>query len=987
MTSTTSTTSRRPAQPARVRAALAAQPAREPGGPAAGPGGPRLLEDKLRVARPSLPLLPRRRLTELIERASAHRVTLVSGPAGAGKTVACSAWAAGRAGHGQVAWLTLDRQDAEPARFWAYVRAALAQAGPVAAEAAGSLADVSAGDAPMALAAAAQLLGEPVALVLDDVQELSGGPAVASLDELIRHAPPALRLILSGRCQPGLQLARLRVSGDLAEVDARDLACTAEELDAYLAMLGLAAGTAERDRLLARTEGWMAGLRLAVLRTGRTDPGGPTPPDPPGGAGPGGPTLPGSAGSAGPGGPTPPDPPGSSPLGPALPAVAAGIADIAGDEQAVTDYLADEVLGRLGEQTRLFLLRTSVAGECVRGDLADAVTGEPGGARTLDLLSRENSFVDSCDSDGGCYRYHPLLRDVLRAELRRRLPQEIPVLLRRAARWYCEHGAVLDALRCAAEAGDWDYGAYVLADAGPAALTGPGAAGLEAVLGLFPAQARADDAAVAAACAAARLWRGDPQGAAAHLDAAQHALDRLPDQLRPAVEPGLAAMRILHAASQAAADPGLLARGAALAGKAGASAGTPAEHRAVGLLWYALGCARLGRFEARQAALALAQAGRQLGAGGPAGLRARAAAWRSLALAWHGELAEAEQAAADAVAAAAARPGPAGQPGTGCWPALLGRAAVCLARDELDASRDLLDEADRAAAGHLPGEPRPAVLTALARARALAADGDTAAARSLMIRLREREGGTGPALHHAMTVLDGEIALRAGDCERARMVLAPDGAGEPHERADSRLACGRLLLAEGSFAEALDTVRPLLAAGPVVSSPVVSSPVVSGTDGPDLPVKIGALLVAAVAQRRLGQAGPAGEHLEQALALAEPDAVTRPFLDVGQAARSAITVLIPPDSPGAGFAARIQDRFASQLPRAAQAPRQPEAALTDSELAVLRFLPSHMTNQEIAEALFLSINTVKTHLRSAYRKLGVSSRRQAIGRGRRLDLL
>jgi LuxR family transcriptional regulator, maltose regulon positive regulatory protein len=434
-------------------------------------------------------------------------------------------------------------------------------------------------------------------------------------------------------------------------------------------------------------------------------------------------------------------------------------------------------------------------------------------------------------------------------------------------------------------------------------------------------------------------------------------------------------MRILHEASRAAADPGLLARGAALADKAGASAGTPAEHRAVGLLWYALGCARLGRFEARQAALALAHACRQLGAGGPAGLLARAAAWRSLALAWHGDLAGAEQAAADAAEAAGRSPGRAGaagtpaQPGTGCWPALLGRAAACLARDELDASRDLLDEADRTAAGHLPGEPRPAVLTVLARARALVADGDTAAARSLMIRLRERAGEAGPALRHAMTVLDGEIALRAGDCERARAVLAPGGDGEPDERADSRLACGRLLLAEGSFADALDTVAPLLAAGP------------------DQAEKVGALLVAAVAQRRLGQAGPAGELLEQALALAEQDGFTRPFLDAGQAVRSAITVLIPPDSPGAGFAARVQDRFASQLPRAAEAPRQPEAALTDSELAVLRFLPSHMTNQEIAEALFLSINTVKTHLRSAYRKLGVSSRRQAIGRGRRLDLL
>ncbi len=122
--------------------------------------------------------------------------------------------------------------------------------------------------------------------------------------------------------------------------------------------------------------------------------------------------------------------------------------------------------------------------------------------------------------------------------------------------------------------------------------------------------------------------------------------------------------------------------------------------------------------------------------------------------------------------------------------------------------------------------------------------------------------------------------------------------------------------------------------------------------------------------------------------LAEPDGAYRAFLDGGQAVRSAMTVLVPPTSASAGFAGRILERFDGQLPRPALAAAGgAELPLTGSELAVLRFLPSHMTNQEIAEALFLSINTVKTHLRSAYRKLGVANRRQAIARGRRLDLL
>lgn len=881
---------------------------------------PGFIEDKLQIRQPSLPVLRRRRLTELIEQASGHRVTLVSGPAGAGKTVACASWAASRPASRPVAWLTLDSQDREPARFWAYVRAGLARARAVPAEAVRSLEDVAPDAFPLVLVEAAQLFTEPVILLLDDVHELAGGAVLPGLDMLIRHAPPYLRLILSGRCPPGLQLARLRVSGELAEVGAPDLACTPAEADAYFAMLGLQMGGGERDELLSRTEGWMAGLRLAAMRAC------------------------------------------------AHPGEEGWITGIAGDEPTVTDYLADEVLGRLPPETRLFLLRTSIA-ENVSGNLADVLTGAPGGARTLDLLSRENSFVETLDHDRAEFRYHPLLRDVLLAELRRKLPQEIPVLLRRAARWHAEHGDVIEALRCAAEAGDWDYGARVLADAGPAALMPDGAAGLEAVLALFPAERRADDSAIAAACAAARLWSGDPEGAAAHLDDAQQGLGRLAEQMRRVIEPGLAAMRVMQAASRADADPGLLAQGVSLAEQAQSAAASSAEHRAIGLLWFALGIARLRRWEIRQARQALGSADRHLAAGNLAGLQARARGWRSLAEAWHGDLAEAQKAAGDV------RDSAADQPGGAQWLAALACAQVSLVRDELGAARRLLQEAEERASGQLPGEPQVSVLATLTRARILLADGDASAARSVILRLRETSSCAELALDQVMTVLDGEIALRAGDTGRARMVLGLAEEPEPFDRADLSVVHGRLLLAEGSFKEALDAVGPVLDGTP---------------DRVTMQEKIAALLVAAVAHRRLGLAEPAADQLEQALALAEPDGACRPFLDAGAAARSAITVLIPPDSRNAAFAARLLERFACQLPRAAEAPEQAEGAegaLTDSELAVLRFLPSHMTNQEIAEALFLSINTVKTHLRSAYRKLGVASRRQAIARGRRLDLL
>ena len=158
-------------------------------------------------------------------------------------------------------------------------------------------------------------------------------------------------------------------------------------------------------------------------------------------------------------------------------------------------------------------------------------------------------------------------------------------------------------------------------------------------------------------------------------------------------------------------------------------------------------------------------------------------------------------------------------------------------------------------------------------------------------------------------------------------------------------------------------------------------------DGVTLQEQISGLLVAAAAQRRLGSADEAAGLLEQALALAEPDGAYRAFLDGGASVRSAMTVLIPPTSRHAGFAGRILERFDAQAPRRGGPGGRGQRAAHRQRAGRAPVPPSHMTNEEISQALFLSINTVKTHLRSAYRKLGVSSRREAIARGRRLGLL
>ena len=914
---------------------------------------PRFLEDKLQIPQSHFPVLRRRRVTGLIEQAVRHRVTLVCGPAGAGKSVACANWAAANPQQRRrVVWLTLDTGD-QSSWFWAYVCAGLTRLRVAPPDALRSLEDSSPEGFPLRLVEAAQLFAEPVVLVLDGVDEVTDKAVLAGLDLLIRHAPGSLRLVLSARQPPMLQLARLRVSGELADIGGRDLACTPDEADAYFAMLGLDVAKGARDELLRRTEGWMAGLRLAAMRA-RACPG-----------------------------------PGTR------------ITDLALDEPMVTDYLWDEVLGRQSAQTRMFLLRTSIT-EDVSGDLADALTGQSGGAGTLDRLTRENSFVDVLDRERGCYRYHPLLREVLIAGLHREIPHEMPVLLRRAAGWYAAHGRPVDAVRCAAEAADWDYAAQVLAEAGAAAAMQDRAAELEAALALFPPERSADDPAVAAAWAATRLWNGDRDGAAPYLDSAQRAVQRSAPAMRRIMEPTITALRLMHAACRADPDPGLLAEGWALAERSQPAVSTRAEHRGIGLLWFALGTASLRRWEIQEARRALRRADRELGAGGLAQFQARARAWRALAEAWYGDLAAAERSGADARASAttAASAAGAGAAGAGAGgisaggisaagisgggigaagaslAAELACAQVSLGRDDLTTAQRLLDDVDQVAAGQFPGEPSVSVIAALIRARVMLADGDGTAARLALSRLRESWGPASPALSDMITVAEGDVALRAGNAGRARAILLIVEEGVHADRASGRLLRGGLLIAAGDFTAALAAVQPCLddTAG-------------QAAGGVTRHERISGLLLAALAHRRLGSVDEAARLVERALALAEPDSAYRVFLDGGTAVRSALTVLVPPTSRHARFAGRILERFDAQAPRPAGAPEQASVPLTDSERAVLCFLPSHMTNEEISQALFLSINTVKTHLRSAYRKLGVGSRREAIARGRRIGLL
>jgi LuxR family transcriptional regulator, maltose regulon positive regulatory protein len=908
------------------------------------------------MPRPRMEVLRRQRVTDLIERAAGHPVAVITGPAGAGKTVACATWAGAATGSRRVEWLTLDERDRDPERFWVRLRAALlngaarSTSGALSAGAASlpvqrlpvqRLAErlpaerlpaersrESADDLAAGLVEAARSLAEPVVLVLDDVHELAGSGVLPGLEELIHQAPRALHLILIGRRVPELALAKMRVTGDLAELGAADLACTADEADAYLAMLGLQAGAAERDELLRYTEGWMAGLRLAALSVAGDE---------------------------------------------------RSLASVASlrNEPALTGYLRDEVLHRQPAEVQLFLLRTSVA-ERLTGELADRVTARSGGDRVLNRLAGENIFVNRLPGGGGQFRYAPFFRDMLMAELRSQVPQEVPVLLRRVARWHFSRGEAVEAVRHAADAGDWEYASHALTEAGIAVLlrspaaqpevaeagaTQPEVAQLEAVLSRFPAERRTDDPVVAAAFAAVRLRAGNLHGAAAHLARAQDALRNCLPAARPAVEMWLAALRVMQAAGQAAAEEPALTAGWELAEQAQGVTGTAAENHALGLLWQTLGTSMLRRWEIPAARCALGHAEQLLAMTDLAYPRERAHGWCALAEALYGDLD-----ASDRIIAQLRGGDPADLVAACFVP--LASAQLALDRDDLNSALGLLDDADADRAGLLPGEPDLAGIRDLIRARVVLVAGEPGRARGLVAGMRARSSQAG--VHSCVLgVLDADIALRAGDIVRAAAALSAAESACPRECANRILARARLLLACNDPAGALE-----------LSSRYAEQKRATPRD------RISALIIAALANRRLGAVATAAGLLEQALAAAEPHGAYRPFLDAGTAVQSAIVTLVPPTSRVSGFAARVIERFVCQSPGTEWVSAAGlDSPLSASELAVLRLLPTQLTNQEIAAGLFLSVNTIKTHLKSVYHKLGVRSRREAIARGRRLELL
>lgn len=869
-------------------------------------------------------LVQRRRLFDVLDHGARGSVTVVSGPAGSGKTVLVSSWLAGGGWPGPVVWVAVERDERDPTRFWGAVldglRSSAAGAGCRVLE--GLTAGPRGADKQFVrrLSEGLAALTVAVVLVLDDVHQLKSPEALDGLAALLSGGQERLRVILITRGAPRLALHRLRVAGELTEIGGEDLAFTRGEAGELLSAAGVVMSVDNVSRLNERTEGWAAGLRLAALRLARLDDRD------------------------------------------------RFVAEFSGSERTVAEYLVDEVLAGQPPEARELLLRTSVL-ERVNGPLARLLTGRSDAERMLQDLEDANAFVTSVDVERTWFRYHHLLLDLLYRQLRREPAKGIRALHRTAARWYAENGFAVDAIRHAEAGHDWQYARDLLVEHWFTIFLDGQQATIQALLATLPLDWVRSDAELAGLAAADRLAVGDLEGADAYLALAERLADSVPEPRRRRFEVTLAVARLTRARSggdfEAAAE-GAEAILAPAAGETWADVVSNEDLRALALMnvgYVELWALRLEDAERHlDAGVALARRiGRQhvlLGCLGPSAEVALITGRRQLAEARSREaiaLAERLGRSADGVVGVA-------------YSVL---ANVLNTEGKLEEGEHWLTRAAKALAG-MP-DPEASVVLPFGWAMLRIAQGEY---EQTIVYLREVERAH-ERLHspHFLTTPTTTWQLRAaihlGDVDAARSALAQ--AGEAARAKPEWCNVGaHLHLAEDDPQAALDALAPVLS-GPWALH--------------DAHLQIEGLLLEAIAWERLGQAANTERAVERALDLAEPDGLVWIFLTM-PAARRLLKRLLGHRTAHGPFIADLLGHFARAAPpRRERDTDEPREQLTDRELTVLRFLPTNLSAAEIADELFISVHTVSTHMRHIYTKLGVHRRSEAVERGQALDLL
>ena len=853
------------------------------------------------------------------------RVTVVSAPAGSGKTVLLRSWIAEGGLAGRAAWVAAGRAERDPQRFWLSVAGALRQTGPGA----GLVRAVSAAPELDGWALTEKLLSDlapladPVWLVVDDVHEL-GPDALRQLELLVMRAPPGLRFVLAARHDVRLGLHRLRLEGGLAELRAADLKFTLAEAGELFTAAGVELDESALAMLHERTEGWAAGLRLAALSlAGHPDP-------------------------------------------------ERFAAEFSGTERTVAEYLLAEVLDRQSEPVRLLLLRTSVL-ERVNGELAGLLTGDDGGERVLQDLEAAGAFVVSLDAARSWFRYHQMFAGLLRLELRRTAPGEVTGLHAAAADWLAARGFGVEAVRHAQAARDWDLAARLLAGYWPGLhLDGQAGTVHELVAG-FPAGLAAADAGLAVVAAADELAQGSLEAAERYLALAEREsatgpggrgeygrlllgvvrllLDRQRGNL-PAVAAGARDLQAMTEIADAT-QPGLGADLSALAlislgtTELWASASQDAEHY-------------LDR------GIALARRG------GRPYLEFTGLAHQAAHAAYH-RFAWAAERGRQAVELAE-RHGWTDDPAAGM--ACSAVAAVLVLQGQPDAAEPWVQRAERT----LTADTQPAAVLAIRLLRGtleLERDRNAAALAALEAGEALARRLAGPNYFAArIRALVVQSLIRLGQVERAGQFLA--GLGEQdRDRDEIRVAAAELRLAQGDPQAALAALPPTqqdsVAEGYRgfwrARADMLEALARDALGDPDA--------ADAALERALDLSETSGDLtaflLYPAAGLLERHARHR-------TAHAALVAEIR----GLLAGTRAEPRHGAPPPSRPEPLLEP---LSGSEVRVLRYLPTNLTGPEIARELSVSPNTVKTHIKHLYAKFGTHHRAEAVDLARALGLL
>ena len=885
-----------------------------------------LVETKFHLPVAHGALVRRARLAEHLARGMDATLTLVSAPAGFGKSTVMAEFARHRDA-GSVAWLSLEPSDDDPLIFWTYVIEALDRARPGVGAAARSVLTGSSGSPEAAIATLLNglaTLRSELVLVLDDFHVIESSDVHEQVGHFVERLPAAGHLVIGTRADPAFPLSRLRARGALVEIRASDLRFSAAEAATYLDSMGLSLADADIDTLEKRTEGWIAALQLAALSLqGRSD-------------------------------------------------VTDFIASFAGDDRFIVDYLAEEVLRRQPGHIREFLLKTSILSR-FNGSLADAVTTAEGGAATIEALDRGNLFVVALDDQRRWYRYHHLFGGVLQAHLLAQHAHEIAALHRRASDWFADNGDRPAAIEHALRASDPEHVAELVELAIPEMRQYRREPLLRRWIEAIPREEVTRRPVLAVGLAGSILSANELDGADELLTAAERAvasgtpvvIDESEFRRLPAMielfRAAVAKMRgdlegnIAHARRvlELVEDVDDVGRGGAetFLGLAYWGSGDLDQ----GFEWYSKGMASLERGGLISDVVGGSLVGADIRLAG-------------------GRLQDAMRIYEDGLARAKlSRP-----PLRGATDMHTGLAGIAYQRNRLDEAAAQLDAARQL--GEELGFPREPYRSRVVRARIAQAHGDLDSTLQLLDEAERLYLSDFSPDVHPIAAIRARILIsheRPADARAwARDAGVSPGDDLTYVREYEHTTLARLLAADRSAGD-----PDALAAALRLLERLLTAAEAGRRDGSRLDI----LVVQALARHAAGDAAGAFAALDAAVAIAEPEGYVRVFLDEGPEMIRLLKIAARRSTAPSYIGELV--RSASGRPGVSPAQHGLVEPLSERELEVLRLLRSELDGPAIASELVVSLNTLRTHTKNIYAKLCVSSRRAAVRRAEELNLL